>query len=153
PVGPDHPAGAGQHALDGRQVLVPPAHAVLDQLEVAAQQPAQRSLHARPMQGTGHGWTHTEPRLVMARWRRLARRLGQARATPLQAARRALPRPRDHQDPMASTTFDLTKRRGRLSAYLHYLWYDHAYLRLGWTNAHWISEELVRANQPWPFQV
>ncbi len=33
-----------------------------------------------------------------------------------------------------------------------YLWKDHAWLRLGFSNAHWISEELVRANQPWPFQ-
>jgi len=38
-------------------------------------------------------------------------------------------------------------------AYLDYLWTDHAYLRLGFSNAHWISEELVRANQPWPHQL
>jgi protein tyrosine/serine phosphatase len=36
---------------------------------------------------------------------------------------------------------------------LDYLWNDHAYLRLGFQNAHWISPELVRANQPWPFQL
>ena len=35
---------------------------------------------------------------------------------------------------------------------LDYLWNDHAYLRLGFENAHWISSELVRTNQPWPFQ-
>ena len=35
---------------------------------------------------------------------------------------------------------------------LDYLWNDHAYLRLGFQNAHWISPELVRTNQPWPFQ-
>jgi len=52
-----------------------------------------------------------------------------------------------------ASTFDVSTTGGRLGAYLHYLWNDHAYLRLGWTNAHWISEELVRANQPWPFQV
>jgi len=49
--------------------------------------------------------------------------------------------------------FDLTTPRGRLSARLDYLWKDHAYLRLGFSNAHWISDELVRTNQPWPFQL
>lgn len=49
--------------------------------------------------------------------------------------------------------FDLSTRGGRVRAYLDYLWNDHAYLRLGFSNAHWISEELVRANQPWPFQI
>ncbi len=50
-------------------------------------------------------------------------------------------------------TFDLTKARGRFIACLDYLWNDHAYLRLGFQNAHWISRELVRTNQPWPFQL
>jgi protein tyrosine/serine phosphatase len=49
--------------------------------------------------------------------------------------------------------FDLTTPGGRLKAYLDYLWKDHAYLRLGFSNAHWISEELVRTNQPWPHQL
>ena len=49
--------------------------------------------------------------------------------------------------------FDLTTPWGRFKTYLHYLWNDHAYLRLGFSNAHWISPELVRANQPWPFQL
>jgi protein tyrosine phosphatase (PTP) superfamily phosphohydrolase (DUF442 family) len=49
--------------------------------------------------------------------------------------------------------FDLTTAPGRRRAVLDYLWTDHAYLRLGFTNAHWISEELVRTNQPWPFQL
>lgn len=51
------------------------------------------------------------------------------------------------------TKFDLTTPRGRVKAYLDYLWKDHAYLRLGFSNAHWISEELVRTNQPWPHQL
>jgi len=51
------------------------------------------------------------------------------------------------------TTFDLTTSAGRRRAVLDYLWKDHAYLRLGFTNAHWISPELVRTNQPWPFQL
>jgi protein tyrosine/serine phosphatase len=49
--------------------------------------------------------------------------------------------------------FELSTRGGRRKAILDYLWKDHAYLRLGFSNAHWISEELVRANQPWPFQL
>jgi protein tyrosine/serine phosphatase len=49
--------------------------------------------------------------------------------------------------------FDLSRPLGRLSTYLNYLWNDHAYLRVGFQNAHWISPELVRANQPWPFQL
>ncbi len=49
--------------------------------------------------------------------------------------------------------FDLTTAAGRRRAVLDYLWTDHAYLRLGFSNAHWMSDELVRANQPWPFQL
>ncbi len=51
------------------------------------------------------------------------------------------------------TTFDLTTGPGRRRAVLDHLWKDHAYLRLAFSNAHWISEELVRTNQPWPFQL
>lgn len=49
--------------------------------------------------------------------------------------------------------FDLSTPGGRFSTTLNYLWNDHAYLRLGFSNAHWISDELVRTNQPWPFQL
>ncbi|MDB5456284.1 MAG: protein tyrosine phosphatase [Caulobacter sp.] len=49
--------------------------------------------------------------------------------------------------------FDLSTRWGRFRTYLHYLWNDHAYLRVGFQNAHWVSPELVRTNQPWPFQL
>ncbi|HEX3364447.1 fused DSP-PTPase phosphatase/NAD kinase-like protein [Phenylobacterium sp.] len=49
--------------------------------------------------------------------------------------------------------FDLKTARGRLFAYLDFLWRDHAYLRLGFQNAHWVSDELVRSNQPWPHQL
>ena len=49
--------------------------------------------------------------------------------------------------------FDLTTPWGRFKTYLHYLWNDHAYLLVGFSNAHWVSPELVRANQPWPFQL
>jgi protein tyrosine/serine phosphatase len=51
------------------------------------------------------------------------------------------------------TGFDLSTVGGRAKAYADYLWNDHAYLRLGFSNAHWISEELVRTNQPWPHQL
>ena len=49
--------------------------------------------------------------------------------------------------------FDLSTPGGRSKAYLDYLWTDHAYLRLGFRNAHQVSDELWRANQPWPFQL
>jgi len=52
-----------------------------------------------------------------------------------------------------SSSFDLTTGGGRRRAVIDYLWRDHAYLRLGFSNAHWLSDELVRANQPWPFQL
>jgi protein tyrosine/serine phosphatase len=49
--------------------------------------------------------------------------------------------------------FDVTTPGGRRKTYADYLWNDHAYLRLGFQNAHWISDELVRTNQPWPHQL
>lgn len=49
--------------------------------------------------------------------------------------------------------FDLTNTSGRLAALVDMTWRDHAFLRVWWTNAHWISDEMVRTNQPWPFQV
>jgi len=52
-----------------------------------------------------------------------------------------------------SLVLDLTTPAGRFKTYLDYLWNDHAYLRLGWRNAHWISPEMARSNQPWPFQL
>jgi protein tyrosine/serine phosphatase len=49
--------------------------------------------------------------------------------------------------------YDLSLPAGRRRAYLDYLWKDHAYLRVGFQNANWISPELVRTNQPWPHQL
>ena len=49
--------------------------------------------------------------------------------------------------------FDLTTPQGRFKTYLDYLWSDHAWLRLGFQNAHWVGPELIRTNQPWPFQL
>ena len=48
---------------------------------------------------------------------------------------------------------DLSTPAARRRVIADYLWKDHAYLRLGFRNAHWISDELVRTNQPWPFQL
>ena len=49
--------------------------------------------------------------------------------------------------------FDLDHPLGRLKAYADHLWKDHAYLRLAFQNAHWIDRNLIRTNQPWPFQL
>lgn len=49
--------------------------------------------------------------------------------------------------------FPTDTRWGLFTTYLHYLWADHAYLRVGFTNAHWIGTDMVRTNQPWPFQL
>ncbi len=49
--------------------------------------------------------------------------------------------------------FDLTTPMGRFKTYLNLLWQDHAYLRLAFQNAHWVSPDLIRTNQPWPFQL
>lgn len=49
--------------------------------------------------------------------------------------------------------YDLTTPLGRFKAYWDYWWGDHAFLRLGFDNAHWIGEDLIRTNQPWPFQL
>ena len=49
--------------------------------------------------------------------------------------------------------FDLSTPGGRLRARLDYLWNDHAYLRLGFSNAHPLPGGMIRANQPWPFQL
>jgi protein tyrosine/serine phosphatase len=51
------------------------------------------------------------------------------------------------------TSFDLTTPAGRRRAVIDHLWKDHAWIRLAFSNAHWISDELVRTNQPWPFQL
>jgi len=50
-------------------------------------------------------------------------------------------------------SFDLNTPGGRFKAYLDYLWNDHAYLRLGFSNAHRLPGDMIRANQPWPFQL
>ncbi len=51
------------------------------------------------------------------------------------------------------TRFDLSTRPGRLRACWDFFWSDHAFLRLGFQNAFWVGPELVRSNQPWPYQL
>jgi len=51
------------------------------------------------------------------------------------------------------TRFDLSTAGGRFRAHLDANLKDHAFLRLGFQNAHWITPEMVRTNQPWPFQL
>ena len=49
--------------------------------------------------------------------------------------------------------FDLTTLMGRFKAHWDYLWKDHAFLRVGFSNAHWLGPDLVRTNQPSPRQL
>ena len=52
-----------------------------------------------------------------------------------------------------SKRFDLSTGWGRFKAYWSSVWGDHAFLRVGFSNAHWIGPDMVRAAQPWPFQL
>lgn len=52
-----------------------------------------------------------------------------------------------------SPRFDVSTGWGRFKAYWHSLWGDHAFLRVGFSNAHWIGPDMVRAAQPWPYQL
>ncbi len=45
------------------------------------------------------------------------------------------------------------RRLGKVGSLLRFLWSDHAYLRLGFSNAHWVDANVLRTNQPWPFQL
>ena len=49
--------------------------------------------------------------------------------------------------------YDLSQTSGRWAALADMTFSDHAFLRVWWQNAHWISDEMVRTNQPWPFQI
>ncbi len=49
--------------------------------------------------------------------------------------------------------YDLTTPKGRFKAYWDYNFQDHAFLRAAFQNAHWVSPELVRTNQPSPRQL
>ncbi len=49
--------------------------------------------------------------------------------------------------------FNLTTPMGRLAAYIDYNLSDHAFLRLGFSNAHRLGDRMVRTNQLWPHQL
>ncbi|QQQ19368.1 tyrosine-protein phosphatase [Brevundimonas vitis] len=51
------------------------------------------------------------------------------------------------------TRFDLSTPWGRFKAHWDYFWTDHAFLRLAFSNAHWLGPDLVRTNQPSPRQL
>jgi uncharacterized protein (TIGR01244 family) len=53
--------------------------------------------------------------------------------------------------PMAR--FDMSTDAGRKAAERDYFWNDHAFLRLAFSNAHWLGPDLVRTNQPSPRQL
>jgi protein tyrosine/serine phosphatase len=56
-------------------------------------------------------------------------------------------------NPQSPPKFDVTTPEGRRKALWDMTWSDHAFLRVWWTNEAWISDEMVRTNQPWPFQI
>ncbi len=49
--------------------------------------------------------------------------------------------------------FDLSTPDGRRRAQSDLQWRDHGFLRVWFQNAHWISDEMVRSNQPSPTQI
>lgn len=51
------------------------------------------------------------------------------------------------------TRFDVSTKAGRKAAERDFFWSDHAFLRLAFSNAHWLGPDLVRTNQPSPRQL
>ncbi len=49
--------------------------------------------------------------------------------------------------------FNLSTDDGRRRAQHDLFWRDHGFLRVWFQNAHWISDEMVRTNQPSPRQI
>lgn len=49
--------------------------------------------------------------------------------------------------------FDLSSPWGRFKARCSYLWSDHGFIRISFTNAHWIDAQMIRSNQPSPRQL
>ena len=49
--------------------------------------------------------------------------------------------------------FDVSTDAGRRAAERDFFWNDHAFLRLAFSNAHWLGPDLVRTNQPSPRQL
>lgn len=59
------------------------------------------------------------------------------------------PRPEPH----SAKGFDLGTEAGRKRAWNDLFWADHGFLRQRFSNFHWISTEMARANQPSPEQI
>ena len=55
--------------------------------------------------------------------------------------------------PPPKPKFDVSTPAGRRKALWDMTWSDHAFLRTWWTNEYWVSDEMVRTNQPWPYQI
>ena len=49
--------------------------------------------------------------------------------------------------------YDFNGPDGLAKARRHFFWRDHAFLRVAFSNAHWIGPEVVRTNQPSPKQL
>jgi protein tyrosine/serine phosphatase len=49
--------------------------------------------------------------------------------------------------------FDVSTDAGRRAAERDFFWNDHAFLRLAFSNAHWLGPDMVRTNQPSPRQL
>lgn len=62
-------------------------------------------------------------------------------------------RRRAGSDPVSPDGLDLSSGLGRARALRRLLWRDHGVIRLAFQNAHRVSDELVRSNQPWPHQL
>jgi uncharacterized protein (TIGR01244 family) len=59
----------------------------------------------------------------------------------------------DHPVPAKPSRFDLATPEGRKRAEDDLTWGDHGFLRAAFSNFHWISPEMARANQPSPKQI
>lgn len=55
--------------------------------------------------------------------------------------------------PAAASRFDLATAAGRRRAWSHLLWTDHGFIRAVFSNLHWLSPEMARANQPSPAKI
>jgi protein tyrosine/serine phosphatase len=55
--------------------------------------------------------------------------------------------------PAPSKKFNLATPEGRARAERDLMWGDHGFLRAAFSNFHWISPEMARANQPSPKQI
>lgn len=58
-----------------------------------------------------------------------------------------------HPAPVSAKGFDLATEAGRKRAWNDLFWADHGFLRQRFSNFHWISPEMARANQPSPEQI